>query len=138
MNVDGFPGIDNCDNVNSYQCEFGDSNSDQIWSMDNYGRLISRPSGKCLDVPGYISTLDETHLILYTCEEPNDPFTDHIWKFEFHEGTRYFRIRNVNTNKCVDTVGISDPSNGVNVQQYRCLALGDGVDQWWEQVFIDI
>ena len=83
-------------------------------------------------------TNDLINLMLFTCDEPNDPSTDHIWEFEFHEGTRYFRIHNVNTDKCVDTNGKSDPSNEVDVQQYRCVALEDEAGQWWEQVFIDI
>ena len=137
LNVDGFPGIDDSDNVDSYQCEFGDSSSDQIWSLDSYGRLISRPSRKCLDILGSSPTDNGVNLMLLTCEDPNYP-TDHIWEFDYLEGTSYFRIRNLSTGKCVDTRGISKRRNGTNVQQYSCVDMADGADEWWEQVFIDI
>ena len=52
LNVDGFPGTADGDNVDSYECQLGVSGSDQIWSLDEYGRLINRSSGKCLDVQG--------------------------------------------------------------------------------------
>ncbi len=138
MNVDGFPGTDDSDNVDSYQCEVGNSSSDQIWSLDNHGRLLSRPSGKCLDVLGNSpSTNFFINLMLLSCEDPNYP-TDHIWEFQYHAGASYFRMRNKSTGKCVDTLGVSNPENGVNVIQCGCGTITNEADEFWEKVFTDI
>ena len=140
MNVDGFPGTDDSDNVDSYQCEFGSPSSDQIWSLDNHGRLISRPSGKCLDVLGENpSTQCKVNLLLFTCEAPNY-LTDHIWQFEleYHAGTSYFLIRNKLTGRCVDTLGVSNLENGANVVQCNCGNIFNEADMFWEKVFTDI
>ena len=105
--------------------------------MDNHGRLISRPSGKCLDVKGYRYRLEYLTLQLFTCEDPDWDHTDHVWYFWYHSGTRYFRIWNKYTRKCVDILGWADSGNGANAQQYSCTEsyYMRGTDHWWEKVY---
>ncbi len=138
LDVKGYPGTADRANIQSFDCEYGQPISDQIWSMDQYGRLISRASRKCLDVKGYRNAADRTNLQLFRCENPSWSETDHLWDFESHPGTRYFRIRNRHTRKCVDVKGWSETANSVNIQQFRCEAFEyPATDHWWEKVIVD-
>ncbi len=134
MGVDGSPGTDQ-DNVESQYCEYNIPNSDQVWSYDRYGRVVSRPGAMCLDVHGFRNTTDGQNIHLFTCHPPDKNDTDHVWYMDYHFGTNFFRIKNIYTGKCVDVLGQADPTNGTNIQQYECHAYdNEDADQWWEKV----
>ncbi len=138
VNVEGSPGLSNNANIEANTCEYELSNSDQIWSMDIYGRLSSRPSKKCIDVRGYRSTSPGQNLAIYWCEDPYGHNSDHVWFFEYQPGTRFFRIQNYHTGLCLDVAGMADPSEAVNIEQNVCEGYySNGTDQWWEKVKVD-
>ena len=138
LGVQGYPGTEKGDNVESQYCEYNIPNSDQVWSHDIYGRVVSRPGAMCLDVSGSRLTADGRNIQLWECEAPDLEKlngTDHVWYMDYRFGTNFFRIKNMYTSKCVDVAGKADPRNGTNVHQWTCQSWDDGCsDQWWEKV----
>ncbi len=133
MGVDGSPGTEDQDNVESQYCEYNIPNSDQVWSHDRYGRVVSRPGAMCLDVDGHRNTTNGQNIHLYTCHPPDMSTTDHVWYMDYRFGTNFFRIKNMYTYKCVDVYGDADPTTGTNIQQWECNPDLD-TDHWWEKV----
>ena len=52
LDVDGLPGKDNHANLQLWNCECGQSETDQLWRLDSNGFLINMLSNKCVDVDG--------------------------------------------------------------------------------------
>ncbi len=131
-------GTDNGANVRSWTCDLGNSSSDQIWSLDSKGHVINRLSGKCLDMEGQRPLENGANLQLWTCPIIILPEDDFVYRFDYDTEGRYFLMRNVNTEKCLDVWGSEDPADGVNIGQYTCDPFMADTDEWWEQIFIDI
>ena len=136
MGSEGNPGTEDYDNIESQYCEYNIPNSDQVWSQDIYGRVVSRPAAMCLDVQGYRNPDNHQNIMLFTCEAPDWNNTDHVWYLDYRFGTNFFRIKNVYTGKCADVVGVTNPMNGTNIDQFDC---NDNInsDHWWEKVPVD-
>jgi len=121
------------------------SSTDQLWKLLPNGHLVSRPSGKCLDVAGWCSKRNTQQIQIHTCETSGSFFgqTDHYWTYEYQDGT-HFRIRNKCTGQCVDVNGWSPARNGVNIHQHPCenwgqrdtgwFGKGGPSDHWWKFV----
>ncbi len=126
--VAGNPGVDPGTNVHTWSCEPRHPDSDQIWSMDGAGRLMSKPSapGMCLAVSG-------TDVQIDTCD--NGP--DQVWEFLYDMTGDYFLIRHVDTGLCVNLATPNDPSNSVNLILAACDDTA-GSDDWWEQLGVPL
>ena len=131
-------GTDNGANVRSWTCDLGNSSSDQIWSLDSTGLVINRLTGKCLDMEGDMSLENGENLQLWTCPIIILPEDDFEYRFDYDTEGRYFLMRNVNTEKCLNVWGVNNPEDGVNIAQYTCFPSRAEGDGWWEHVFIDI
>ena len=133
LGSEGNPGTEDYDNIASQYCEYNIPNSDEVWSQDRYGRVVSRPGAMCLDVNGFRNPENGQNIKLFTCEAPDWNRTDHVWYLDYSFGTNFFRIKNMYTGKCVGVKRNADPTNGTNVQQFDCHDDLD-TDHWWEKV----
>jgi ricin-type beta-trefoil lectin protein len=101
------------------------SRENQVWSIEPgddgyYSRLVSRQSGKCLDVSG-ASTEDGAPIILWQCHGG----ANQQWRLEpFGEE---YRLVARHSGKCLDVTGWS-PENGTRIIQWQC---NGGANQTW-------
>jgi hypothetical protein len=138
VDVSGSPGTNEGAHLQQWTCENGcDKNTDQVWSMDKYGRLVNRVSKKCIDVSGLRSRSNFANIQLWSCESPSSSNTDHIWVFKLDATGNYVQIRNRHTGKCVDVSGYANKEDGVHLQQYTCEGDQPQSDQWWRVVFVN-
>merc|ERR1712227_357603 len=87
--------------------------TDQLWKISGNGHIISRPSGKCLDLLGMCNKLGLTRIQIHSCETTGNFWgsTDHYWNLKYHND-EFFRIENRCTGKCADVDGWSRADNG--------------------------
>ncbi len=125
VDVSGAPGVNALANVHTWACELISGTSDQIWSMDDGGRLMSRPSAPdmCLDVS------DNDNIQIDNCD--NNP--DQVWEFEYDVTGQCFLIRNNHTDKCLTLSIPNDSTNGVNLILSTCDRNPES-DDWWEKL----
>jgi hypothetical protein len=84
--------------------------------------IVSKNSGKCLDVAG-AGTHNGANVQQYDCHSgPNQ-----LWTLT-DKGNGYYLITAKNSGKCLDVAGVATHS-GANVQQYDCHS---GANQLWK------
>jgi hypothetical protein len=84
--------------------------------------IVSKNSGKCLDVAG-VATHNGANVQQYDCHSgPNQ-----LWTLT-DKGNGYYLITAKNSGKCLDVAGVATHS-GANVQQYDCHS---GANQLWK------
>jgi hypothetical protein len=130
VDVDGNPGTRNDANIRLWDCEKSSpQNSDQLWKHMPNGQLISRPSGKCMDVAGWCRG---GNIAIVTCEAPGTRNSDHFWTFD-KSGTDgvHFAIKNNCINQCLDVDGWSNSNNGRQIHTVNCEHWGKIDNQGW-------
>ncbi|WP_437726971.1 RICIN domain-containing protein [Sorangium sp. So ce861] len=91
-------------------------------STDTTYTLVGVQSGRCVDIDAAVSTADDVVVQLWDCNGG----TNQQFRFEAVDG-RYYRIRNVSSDKCLDVRGGST-ADGAAVVQYTCH---DNRNQQW-------
>ena len=108
------PNTDNGARVDQYTYN---GNAWQQWQFQDagsgYWRIISRNSGKCLDVVS-ASTADGAELVQYTCGTGTNQ------QFQMVANGGYFQLRARHSGKCVDVPSAST-ADGVILKQYPCI-----------------
>jgi len=151
IDVKGLPGLKDGANVQLWKCETDiPLVTDQLWKISGNGHIISRPSGKCLDLLGMCNKLGLTRIQIHSCETTGNFWgsTDHYWNLKYHND-EFFRIENRCTGKCADVDGWSRADNGRTIHQWACEefdTMGGGgwgkpvrpSDHWWKFVPVDL
>jgi len=134
VDVDGDPGIGDNANVQLGDCEKDNIyGTDQLWKLMTNGQLVSRVSGKCMDVHGMCKNglFDRNpNVQIRTCEAPGTTDnhgrqSDHFWQFNDADALGHFSIFNQCVEKCLDVVGWSVDKNGQQINMLRCEEMGD-------------
>jgi endo-1,4-beta-xylanase len=89
-----------------------------------YNRIVSRNSGKCVDVTG-ASTADGANVDQWTCNGG----TNQQWQF-VDVGGGYYKLVSAKSGKCLDVYNNST-ADGANVDQWTC---NGGANQKWQWV----
>jgi len=130
IDVDGLPGVRNDANIHLWDCEKSSpQNSDQLWKHMPNGQLVSRPSGKCMDVAGWCRG---GNIAIVTCEAIGTRNSDHQWTFDKSgtDGT-HFSIKNNCIGQCLDVDGWSNNRNGRQIHTVNCESWGQKDTGGW-------
>ncbi len=126
IDVRGLPGTENEAPLQLWDCEFGDSYTDQRWEFVNDGFLRNVLSGKCMDVKGLPGINNEDQLQLWDCEFSDPNNTDQRWKI-----TSDGFLENLRSGKCIDVRGLPGVSNEDSLQLWDCEYGNSNTDQKW-------
>lgn len=122
IDVDGAPGMRDGANVQLWRCETDiPLITDQLWQITGNGHIMSRPSGKCLDIAGMCNKLGLARIQIHSCEYTGNFWgsTDHYWNLKYHND-EFFRLENRCTGKCADVNGWSNAKDGQTIHQWGC------------------
>jgi hypothetical protein len=114
-NVQQYP-CAKAENQGWYMRDAGISNGTQYWS------IVSKGSGKCLDVYKY-GTDNGVNVQQWTCHGGDNQ----KWSVT-DNGDGYVTIKNKNSGRCLDVSGVSK-TDGANIQQWGCT--GRGNQSWF-------
>jgi hypothetical protein len=114
------------------QAPFGEASSDEVHEgsftvKDGY-RLVSKASGKCVDVVG-VSKDNNASIDQWDCGNP-EIFQNQV--FTMVPQGAYVQLVNRNSGRCLDVTG-ANTADGAPLQQYSCLGAGQA-NQLWQVV----